>query len=98
MDDQRCTRFFLEPEGAIHRQYEALRAHFVETEPLTEVAERFGYTISTLKSMASRLRANLRHGLRPPLFSLTAEADLQDRAAAAIKAAPKRRKSPTTAN
>ena len=56
MDDRSCTRFFLEPEGAFHRQYEALRAHFLDDEPLVDVAERFGYMVSTLKSMASRFR------------------------------------------
>jgi hypothetical protein len=98
MDDGPCTRFFLEPEGAFHRQYEALRAHFLNGEPLADVAERFGYTVSTLKSMASRFRANLRRGLTPPLFSLTAGAGHQGQATATIKAAPKRRRSPTTAS
>jgi hypothetical protein len=95
MDDRPCTRFFLEPEGAFHRQYEALRAHFLDDEPIAEVAERFGYTVSTLKSMASRFRGNLRRGFTPPLFSQTDEAAHQGRATATIKAAPKRRKSPT---
>jgi hypothetical protein len=66
MDDRPCTRFFLEPKGAFHRQYEALRAHFLNDEPIAEVAERFGNTVSTLKSMASRFRGNLRRGLTPP--------------------------------
>jgi hypothetical protein len=42
MDDRPCTRFFLKPEGAFHRQYEALRAHFLDDEPFADVAERFG--------------------------------------------------------
>ena len=66
MDDRPCTRFFLEPEGAFHRQYEALRAHFLDDEPLADVAERFGYTVSTLKSMASRFRATCGAVSRPP--------------------------------
>ncbi len=98
MDDRPCTRFFLEPEGAFHRQHEALRAHFLDDEPLTVVAERFGYKISTLKSMASRFRTRLRYGLTPPLFLLTAEDGHQGRAVATIKAAPKPRKSPTNAS
>ena len=98
MDDRRCTQFFLEPDGTSHRQYESLRAYFIEAKPLTEVAERFGYTISTLKSMASRLRADLRRGIKPPLFSLTAEDDLQDRAATATNRDLKPRRSPTIGN
>jgi hypothetical protein len=96
MDDRPCAQFFLEPEGAFHRQYEALRAHFLDDEPLTEVAERFGYKASTLKSMASRFRASLRRGLTPPLFLLTAEDGHQGRVVVTIKVAPKQRKSPTS--
>ena len=60
-------RFFLEPQQTFHRQYEALRAVFVEDQPLEQVAERFGYTISTLRSMVSRFRADHRRGsARPP--------------------------------
>ena len=65
-------RFFLEPQQTFQRQYEALRAIFVEDEPLERVAERFGYKPSTLQSMASRLRADCRRGVTPPFFSPTA--------------------------
>jgi hypothetical protein len=37
-------RVFLEPTDPTHRQYEALRAYFVEGLPSQEVAKRFGYT------------------------------------------------------
>jgi hypothetical protein len=37
-------RFFLEPVQVRHRQYEALRAYFVEHRPSAEVARAFGYT------------------------------------------------------
>jgi hypothetical protein len=30
MDDTRCRQFFLEPAETYHRQYEAMRAFFVE--------------------------------------------------------------------
>ena len=46
-EDGRLTdleRVFLEPANATHRQYEALRAFFVDKVPSKEVAERFGYT------------------------------------------------------
>jgi len=98
MDDRRCTQFFLEPDGTSHRQYEALRAYFIEAKPLTEVAERFGYTISTLKSLASRLGADLRRGNKSPLFSLTDEDDLQARVETATNRDPKPRRSPTIEN
>src|SRR5690348_17010423 len=35
---------FLQPRNPIHRQYEALRAFFVEGLCSAQVAERFGYT------------------------------------------------------
>lgn len=45
------TRRFLEPQNATHRQYEALRAYFVEGLDSTEVAERFGYTAASFRTL-----------------------------------------------
>jgi hypothetical protein len=39
-----CQRFFLEPQNAKQRMYEALRCYFVEGLPSYEVARTFGYT------------------------------------------------------
>ena len=69
MDGSHIRRFFLEPRPTFQRQYEALCAIFVEDEPLERVAERFGYKPSTLRSMASRLRADCRRGITTPFFS-----------------------------
>ena len=44
MDGSHTRRFFLEPQQTFQRQYEALRALFVDDEPLERVAERFDYT------------------------------------------------------
>jgi hypothetical protein len=71
MDGSHIKRFFLEPRQTFQRQYEALRAIFVDEEPLERVAERFGYTPATLRSMASRLRADCRRGVATPFFSQT---------------------------
>jgi transposase len=49
---------FLEPVNAHHRQYEALRAYFVEGRPAAEVAEQFGYTPGSLRVMAHEFRRN----------------------------------------
>jgi len=38
------TRFFLEPASSAQRQYEALRAFFVEGASSADVSRRFGYT------------------------------------------------------
>jgi hypothetical protein len=74
MDDSRCRQYFLAPQETSQRRYEALRAVFVEGEPLDTVAPRFGYTVATLKSMASRFRADCRRGAIPP-FSFRTVAD-----------------------
>jgi hypothetical protein len=72
MDGSHTRQFFLEPERTFQRQYEALRAIFVDDVPLERVAERFGYKPSTLRSLASRLRADYRRGVATPFFSPTA--------------------------
>jgi hypothetical protein len=84
MEGCRDRQFFLEPQQTFHRQYEALRAVFVEDQPLEQVAERFGYTISTLRSMASRFRADRRCGVTPPFFSRTGADDHAGRLRAGI--------------
>jgi hypothetical protein len=68
MDDSMCRRFFLEPGQSSHRQYEALRAIFVEELPLDQVADRFGYRPAALRSLISRFRRGCRAG-NPPPFS-----------------------------
>jgi hypothetical protein len=73
MDGSQTSRFFLEPKQTFQRQYEALRAVFVEREPIDLVGERFGYKASALRSMASRLRGDCRRGVTPPFFSRTDE-------------------------
>ena len=72
MDGSHTNRFFLEPGQTFQRQYEALRAIFVEGQPLDQVAVRFGYKSSALRSMASRLRADCRRGVTTPLYVSTA--------------------------
>ena len=50
------ARFFLEPSNAAHRQYEALRAFFVENLPSTEVARRFGYSPGSFRVLTHQFR------------------------------------------
>ncbi len=47
---------FLAPQNTTHRQYEALRAYFVEQLPAAEVAERFGYTVGSFHQLAHQFR------------------------------------------
>jgi hypothetical protein len=71
MEVSHTSRFFLEPNQTFQRQYEALRAIFVDGEPLDQVADRFGYKSSALRVMASRFRGDCRRGATPPFFSMT---------------------------
>jgi hypothetical protein len=50
------ARAFLEPKNATHRQYEALRAYFVDGLPSAEVARRFGYTAGSFRVLCSEFR------------------------------------------
>ena len=98
MEDRLCLQYFLEPQQTFQRQYEALRAIVVGGEPLRLVAERFGYKVPALKSMACRFRASCRRGVTPPFFSRTVEDDLPVNAPAQTNTAPSCQKLPTADN
>ena len=50
------ARFFLEPIQARHRQYEALRAYFVEHRPSADAARAFGYTPTLFRVLCHHFR------------------------------------------
>jgi transposase len=52
------TRFFLEPANSTHRQYEALRAYFLEGLSSKEAAKRFGYTEGSFRVLVHQFRQN----------------------------------------
>ena len=52
------ARRFLEPSNATHRQYEALRAYFVEGVSSAEAARRFGYTPGSFRVLVHKFRQN----------------------------------------
>ena len=98
MDGSHASRFFLEPQQTFQRQYEALRAVFVEAEPIDRIAVRFGYKPSALKSMASRFRADCRRGITTPFFSPTDADDHSGQPTVKNSHASSRPKSPTAEN
>ena len=51
-----CRRFFLDPGSAKQRQYEALRAYFVENRPSKEVAQAYGYSPGTFRVLCHNFR------------------------------------------
>jgi hypothetical protein len=61
-----CHRFFSEPSSPRQRQYEALRAYFIEHVPSAEVAKRFGYTVGTFRALCY----SFRRGELPEFFTV----------------------------
>jgi hypothetical protein len=51
-----CQGFFVKPASSIQRQYEALRAYFVENLASAEVARRFGYTPGAFRMLCYDFR------------------------------------------
>ena len=51
-------QLFLSPANATHRQYEALRAFFVEGLPSKEAARRFGYSAGSFRILTHQRRQN----------------------------------------
>jgi hypothetical protein len=49
-------RFFLEPQTPKQRQYEALRAYFVDGHPSQDVARDFGYSVSAFHVLCHHFR------------------------------------------
>src|SRR5947209_13649805 len=47
---------FLQPVNSTHRQYEALRAFFVEGLPSAEAARRFGYSPGSFRVLVHQFR------------------------------------------
>lgn len=52
------AKYFLEPSNSTHRQYEALRAYFVEGLSSKEAARRFGYTDGSFRVLVHAFRQN----------------------------------------
>ena len=53
------ARFFLEPRNSAHRQYEALRAYFVDRLASAQAAERFGYSPGSFRVLCHQLLSPL---------------------------------------
>jgi transposase len=52
------AQVFLTPTNSTHRQYEALRAYFVEGMPSREAARRFGYSAGSFRVLTHEFRRN----------------------------------------
>jgi len=56
MDDTAYRDFFTQPTQTYHRQYEALRAVFVDARKQKEVAEQFDFTYGTMRQLVFDFR------------------------------------------
>src|ERR1017187_10147204 len=56
LTDLKAAQFFAAPESACQRQYEALRAFFVEQLPSAEVAQRFRYSPGAFRVLCHQFR------------------------------------------
>lgn len=56
LTDLQAAQFFAAPETAPQRQYEALRAYFVEQAASAEVARRFGYSAGSFRVLCHQFR------------------------------------------
>lgn len=52
------TQAFLRPVNSTHRQYEALRAFFIDKLPSQEAAHRFGYSPGSFRVLVHQFRCN----------------------------------------
>ncbi len=68
MDDSLGRQFFLDPQAPLQRRYEAIRAVVVERQPLTEVAQRFGYAYGTLRNLVTQFHGQCRAEQVPPFL------------------------------
>jgi hypothetical protein len=74
VDDTRSRNFFNQPSGPAQRQYEALRAVFVEGLSQKDAAGRKGYADDAFRQLVHQFRHDCASGTPPP-FSLPTPAD-----------------------
>ena len=69
MEDTSCRQFFTDAHSATyHRQYEALRAIFVDGLRQNDVADRYGYTLGSMRQLVHQFRTAIHSGSPPPFF------------------------------
>ena len=63
MDDSDCHQFFSHPSQTYHRQYEALRAVFVDGRTQKDVAEEFAYEYNSFRQLVCQFRRDCNTGM-----------------------------------
>jgi hypothetical protein len=69
MDDTLCQLFFNQPACPAQRQYEALRAVFIDGLSQRDAAIRFGYSPDAFRQLVHRFRQDIAAGTPPPFSS-----------------------------
>lgn len=73
-DITEVRRFFLEPRSPLQRQYEAMRAYYIEELSASDAAERFGYTYGSFRVLCHQFSHNLeRNFFREPRHGPTTQ-------------------------
>lgn len=88
MDDTAPRDYFLLPACPSQRQYEALRAVFVEGLGQKDTAQRFGYRYGAFRQLVLQFRSTLAAGSPPPFSA-------HPHAAALPRRRPQSRPAPT---
>jgi hypothetical protein len=81
MDDTAYQRFFTRPTQTYHRQYEALRAVFVDGRSQKEVAAEFGFRYSSLRQLVYEFRQDCdtgREASESPFFEASTSSGLSN--------------------
>jgi hypothetical protein len=75
MDDSALRDYFLSPCCPGQRQYEALRAVFVEGISQKQAAQRFGYSYGAFRQLVLEFRSAFSGGSAPPFSTKLQAAD-----------------------
>ena len=97
MDDSALRDYFLRPSCPSQRQYEALRAVFVEGLSQKDAAERFRYDHDAFRQLVHQFRQDVAAGAVPPFSSPKGEAAPPARLGR-TPGGPTRPRSPTSAS
>ena len=62
------AQFFFDPVLPVAKQYEGLRAYFVEECSARKIALRLGYTLSSFQTLVRDFKVNLKEGRKPEFF------------------------------
>lgn len=79
LTDGDLKRVFLEPANPTHRQYEALRAYFVDALPSAEAARRFGYTPGSFRVLCHAFRQDPHRSFFRPVLKGPQASSQRDR-------------------